>query len=51
MVSAELRKEGDMLIRTWRFMTIILTALTMGMAFCHLLQPSDASHGQGLTMP
>jgi hypothetical protein len=39
VVSDELRKkEGTMLIRTWRFMTIILTALTMGMAFCHLLQ-------------
>lgn len=27
-----------MLLTAWRFITIMLTALTMGMAFCHLLE-------------
>jgi hypothetical protein len=27
-----------MLLRTWRFLTIILVSLSMAMAFCHLLQ-------------
>jgi hypothetical protein len=27
-----------MLLKTWRFVTIMLTALSMGMAFCHLLE-------------
>jgi hypothetical protein len=27
-----------MLIKTWRFITIILTALLMGMTFCHVLE-------------
>jgi Domain of unknown function (DUF1772) len=27
-----------MFLRTWRFITIILAALTMGMAFCHTLE-------------
>ena len=27
-----------MLLRTWRFITLILAALSMGMAFCHTLE-------------
>lgn len=27
-----------MLLRTWRFITLMLTSLSMAMAFCHLLQ-------------
>jgi len=27
-----------MILRTWRFLTIILVSLSMAMAFCHLLQ-------------
>lgn len=27
-----------MLIRTWRLMTLVLTALLMGMTFCHVLE-------------
>ncbi len=27
-----------MLVRNWRFVTIMLAALTMGMALCHLLE-------------
>jgi hypothetical protein len=29
-----------MLLRTWRLITIMFTALSMGMAFCHLLEMS-----------
>jgi hypothetical protein len=27
-----------MFLRTWRFITLILTALNMGLAFCHLME-------------
>ncbi len=38
-----------MFLRTWRFITIILTALTMGMAFCHTLElPAKMSYNGAL---
>jgi hypothetical protein len=30
--------EVTMFLRTWRFITLILTALNMGLAFCHLME-------------
>ena len=34
-----------MLVKTWRLITIMLTALSMGMAFCHLLEmPSKMTY-------
>jgi Domain of unknown function (DUF1772) len=33
-----LKGEMAMFVRTWRFITIVLAALSMGMAFCHVLE-------------
>lgn len=33
-----------MLIRTWRFITIVLTALLMGTTFCHVLEMPAKMH-------
>jgi hypothetical protein len=33
-----MEQERMMLVKIWRFITIMLTALPMGMAFCHLLE-------------
>jgi hypothetical protein len=32
------RLEAAMLMKTWPLITIILASLSMGMAFCHLLE-------------
>jgi hypothetical protein len=38
-----------MFLQEWRFITIILTALTMGMAFCHMLElPAKMSYDAAL---
>jgi Domain of unknown function (DUF1772) len=38
-----------MIVKTWRFITIILVALTMGMAFCHTLElPAKIQYDRGL---
>jgi len=38
-----------MLVRNWRFITIMLAALTMGMALCHLLEmPAKMNYGGAL---
>jgi hypothetical protein len=40
------RTEATMLIRTWRFVTLLFTALTLSMSFCHLLEmPVKMSFG------
>ncbi|WP_416668720.1 hypothetical protein [Egbenema bharatensis] len=38
-----------MLVRTWRFVTILLSALVTGMAFCHALElPAKTQYSASL---
>lgn len=40
-----------MLLRIWRFVAICLTALTLSLTFCHLLEmPPKMQYGEGLYM-